>query len=226
MERTANSFVVPVDFGWSDVGSWDSLWEISSKDGNGNVVHGTVLPLDSRDCLVRSEHGKLVVTIGLRRIGVVATRDAILVTDLDRSQNVKEAVDILRERDDAVAVSASEVFRPWGSYQTIDYGERFQTKRLVVKPGASLSLQKHHHRSEHWVVVKGTAEVTVGDDVSLLQENESTYIPAGTLHRLANPGKVPLHLIEVQCGPYLGEDDIIRIDDAYGRGTSSCTKEG
>ncbi|MES2903825.1 MAG: mannose-1-phosphate guanylyltransferase/mannose-6-phosphate isomerase [Pseudomonadota bacterium] len=217
MERTSNAFVLPVDIGWSDVGCWSSLWDITAKDEQGNVTRGPVLALDSKDCLVRSEHDQLVVAIGLERVGVVVTRDAILVTDLDRSQDVKAAVDLLRERGDEAAVSASEVFRPWGSYQTTDRGDRFQTKRIVVKPGARLSLQKHHHRSEHWVVVSGTAEVTIGGEVRLLQENESTYIPAGTTHRLANPGKVALHLIEVQCGPYLGEDDIIRIEDEYGR---------
>ena len=217
MEKTSNAFVLPVDIGWSDVGSWSSLWEISPKDEHGNVARGPVLTLDSKDCLVRSEHEQLVVAVGLERVGVIVTRDAVLVTDLDRSQDVKIAVDILRERGNEVAVSASEVFRPWGSYQTTDRGDRFQTKRIVVKPGARLSLQKHHHRSEHWVVVSGTAEVTIGEDVRLLQENESTYIPAGTAHRLGNPGKVPLHLIEVQCGPYLGEDDIVRLEDEYGR---------
>lgn len=217
MESTSNAFVLPVDIGWSDVGSWSSLWDISEKDQHGNVVQGPVLALDSKDCLIRSEHDKLVVAVGLEGMGVIVTRDAVLVTDLDRSQDVKIAVDILRERGDESAVSASEVFRPWGSYQTTDRGDRFQTKRIVVNPGARLSLQKHHHRSEHWVVVTGTAEVTIGDDVRLLQENESTYIPAGTAHRLANPGKVPLHLIEVQCGPYLGEDDIVRLADEYGR---------
>ena len=217
MEKTANAFVLPVDFGWSDVGSWSSLWDISPKDEQGNVVRGQVLALDSKDCLIRSEHDKLVVALGLEGLGVIVTRDAVLVTDLDRSQDVKTAVELLRERGDEAAVSASEVFRPWGSYQTTDRGDRFQTKRIVVKPGARLSLQKHHHRSEHWVVVSGTAEVTIGDQVRLLQENESTYIPAGTAHRLANPGKVSLHLIEVQCGPYLGEDDIVRIEDEYGR---------
>ena len=217
MEKTSNAFVLPVDIGWSDVGSWSSLWDISEKDQHGNVVQGPILALDSKDCLIRSEHDKLVVAVGLERMGVIVTRDAVLVTDLERSQDVKIAVDILRERGDEAAVSASEVFRPWGSYQTTDRGDRFQTKRIVVKPGARLSLQKHHHRSEHWVVVTGTAEVTIGEDVRLLQENESTYIPAGTAHRLANPGKVPLHLIEVQCGPYLGEDDIVRMADEYGR---------
>ncbi len=220
MERTANAFVVPVDIGWSDVGSWSSLWDISGKDADGNVLQGPVLALDSKDCLIRSDHDKLVVALGLERIGVVVTRDAVLVTDLARSQDVKIAVDILRERGNEAAISASEVFRPWGSYQTTDRGDRFQTKRIVVKPGARLSLQKHHHRSEHWVVVSGTAEVTIGDEVRLLQENKLTFIPAGTPHRLANPGKVSLHLIEVQCGPYLGEDDIVRIDDEYGRVTT------
>ena len=217
MEKTAKAFVLPVDIGWSDVGSWSSLWEISEKDEHGNVVRGPVVALDSTECLLRSEQERLVVAIGLKRLAVIVTADAILVTDLSRSQDVKAAVELLRERGDEAAVSASEVFRPWGSYQRIDRGDRFQTKRLVVKPGGRLSLQKHHHRSEHWVVVSGTAEVTIGDAVRLLQENESTYIPAGTPHRLANPGKVPLHLIEVQCGPYLGEDDIIRIEDEYGR---------
>ncbi len=220
MEKSTNTFVLPVDIGWSDVGSWSSLWDISEKDRDGNVVQGPVVALDSTNCLLRSDHEKLVVAIGLERLGVIVTRDAVLVTDLDRSQDVKIAVDMLRERGDEAAVSASEVFRPWGSYQTTDSGDRFQTKRIVVKPGARLSLQKHHHRSEHWVVVSGTAEVTIGDEVRLLQENESTYIPAGTAHRLANPGKVPLHLIEVQCGPYLGEDDIIRLEDEYGRQSS------
>lgn len=217
MEKTSNALVLPVDIGWSDVGSWSSLWEISEKDQSGNVVRGPVLALDNTDCLLRSEQETLIVAIGLERLAVVVTADAILVTDLSRAQDVKAAVDVLRERGDETAVSASQVFRPWGSYQRTDRGDRFQTKRIVVKPGGRLSLQKHRHRSEHWVVVSGTAEVTIGDAVRLLQENESTYIPAGTAHRLANPGKVPLHLIEVQCGPYLGEDDIIRIEDEYGR---------
>lgn len=217
MERTANAFVLPIDIGWSDVGSWSALWEISAKDAHGNVIRGPVVALDSSDCLLRSEQEQLIVGIGLRQLVVVVTRDAVLVAELDRAQQVKTAVDMLRERGDAAAVSSSEVFRPWGSYQTIDWGDRFRTKRIIVKPGGRLSLQKHQHRSEHWVIVSGTAEVTVGNEVRLLQENESTYIPAGKPHRLANPGKVPLQVIEVQCGPYLGEDDIIRIEDEYGR---------
>lgn len=217
MEATSNAFVLPVDIGWSDVGSWSSLWDISDKDPSGNVVQGRALTLETNDCLIRSDDDEIVVTIGVNRLGIIVSRDAVLVTDLDRSQEVKAAVDMLRKQGDDAVFSATEVFRPWGSYQTTDKGDRFQTKRIVVKPGARLSLQKHHHRSEHWVVVSGTAEVTVGDDVRLLQENESTYVPAGTMHRLGNPGKVPLHLIEVQCGPYLGEDDIVRVEDEYGR---------
>jgi mannose-1-phosphate guanylyltransferase / mannose-6-phosphate isomerase len=217
MEKTPNAFVLPVDIGWSDVGCWSALWEISDKDQHGNVVRGPVVALDSKDCLLRSEQDQLVVGIGLNRLAVVATRDAILVSDLDRSQDVKAAVDMLREQGEEAATTAAEVFRPWGSYQCIDRGERFQTKRLIVKPGGRLSLQKHEHRSEHWVVVAGTAEVTVGSEVRLLRENESAYIPATTPHRLANPGEEPLYLIEVQCGSYLGEDDIIRIEDDYGR---------
>jgi mannose-1-phosphate guanylyltransferase/mannose-6-phosphate isomerase len=174
MERTENASVVPVDIGWSDVGSWEAVWQISPKDAANNVLQGPVLSLASEECSVRSEHGAVVVALGLRNVGVVATRDAILVTDLSRSQDVKSAVDLLREQGEETASSALEVFRPWGSYQTTDKGERFQTKRLVVKPGASLSLQKHQHRSEHWAVVNGTAEVTIAGEVRLLRENEST----------------------------------------------------
>jgi mannose-1-phosphate guanylyltransferase/mannose-6-phosphate isomerase len=217
MEKTRKAFVLPVDIGWSDVGCWSALWEIFDKDEAGNVTRGPVLALDSSDCLLRSEQEQLIVAIGLKQLAVVTTRDAILVTDLERSQDVREAVEMLRKRGDDTATHAAEVFRPWGSYQTTDRGNRFQTKRLVVNPGARLSLQQHRHRSEHWVVVAGTAEVTIGDEVRLLQENESAYIAAGAAHRLANPGEVPLHLIEVQCGSYLGEDDIIRIEDDYGR---------
>ncbi|HEY6048814.1 MAG TPA: mannose-1-phosphate guanylyltransferase/mannose-6-phosphate isomerase [Sphingomicrobium sp.] len=217
MEKTSNALVLPVDIGWSDVGCWSALWEIADKDQHGNVVRGPVVALDSKHCLLRSEDEQLIVGIGLKQLAVVATRNAILVTDLARSQDVKAAVDMLREQGEEAATQAAEVFRPWGSYQSIDHGERFQTKRITVKPGGRLSLQKHQHRSEHWVVVAGTAEVTIGNEVRLLQENESAYIPAGTLHRLANPGEQPLQLIEVQCGSYLGEDDIIRIEDDYGR---------
>lgn len=218
MERSSDVRVVPANFGWSDVGSWDAVREILPKDDNGNVLKGDVLALDVRDSLIRSDADVTVAAIGLDKIMCVITHDAAFIAPLDRAQDVKLAVEELRARGHARADEPAQVYRPWGSYQTMDRGDRFQTKRIIVKPGGKLSLQKHHHRSEHWIVVTGTAEVTVGEEVRLLQENESLYIPAGTAHRLCNPGKMPLHLIEVQCGPYLGEDDIVRLDDEYGRG--------
>ena len=218
LERTDHSRVVPVDMGWSDLGSWNSLWEVSSKDARGNALSGDVLPIDTDNSLVRSDGKMTVATVGVRDLVVVATRDAVLVLPRDRAEDTRLVVDALERQGRDSAMQHTQVHRPWGTYETMDSGHRFQTKRIVVKPGAKLSLQKHHHRSEHWVVVSGTAEVTVGDKVSLLQENQSTYIPAGEVHRLANPGRVPLHLIEVQCGPYLGEDDIVRLEDTYGRG--------
>lgn len=218
MERSQEVFVVPVDFAWSDIGSWDAVRELLPADENGNVLKGDVLALDVRNSLIRSEADVTIAAVGLDNIACIATHDAIFLAPLDRAQDAKVVVDELRSRKHSRADEPACVHRPWGTYQTMDRGERFQTKRIVVKPGGKLSLQKHHHRSEHWVVVTGTAEVTVGEETWLLQENESTYIPAGTPHRLANPGKVPLHLIEVQCGPYLGEDDIVRLDDQYGRG--------
>lgn len=217
MERTKRARVVPVDMAWSDVGSWNALWEIASKDANGNAVTGDVLPIDTEGSLIRSEGGFAIATVGIRDLVVVGTRDAVLILPRDRAQDTRLVVEELKRSGHPSIDIHPKVHRPWGTYETMDIGERFQTKRIVVKPGAKLSLQKHHHRSEHWIVVKGTAEVTVGEQVSLLQENESTYIPAGTVHRLANPGRVPLHLIEVQCGPYLGEDDIVRLEDTYGR---------
>jgi mannose-1-phosphate guanylyltransferase/mannose-6-phosphate isomerase len=218
MERSAEVFVVPVSFAWSDVGSWDAVHELLPTDEHGNVVKGDVLTLDVSNSLIRSDADVTIAAVGLDQILCIVTQDAMFLAPLDRAQDAKLVVDQLRSRKHARADEPACVHRPWGTYQTMDRGDRFQTKRIVVKPGAKLSLQKHHHRSEHWVVVTGTAEVTVGDETRLLQENESTYIPAGTAHRLANPGKVPLHLIEVQCGPYLGEDDIVRMDDQYGRG--------
>ena len=217
MEKTDRCVVVPVDMGWSDVGSWEALWKISPRDGQNNVVQGEVLAMDCKNSLVRSHDGGLVTAVGLDGMAVIAVRDAIFVSPLDRAADVKLLVDELQGQGSEHVVSPAKVARPWGSYETLDEGPRFQIKRIVVGPGERLSLQKHFHRSEHWVVVKGTAEVTVGDTVKLLQENESTYIPAGTTHRLANPGKVGLELIEVQCGAYLGEDDIVRLDDKYGR---------
>ena len=217
MEHSREVQVVPAGFAWSDVGSWDAVHELLEADEHGNVIKGDVLALDVSNSLIRSDADLTVAAIGLENILCVITDDAAFIAPIDRAQDAKQVVEALRAKGHRRADEPAKIYRPWGSYQTVDRGDRFQTKRIIVKPGAKLSLQKHHHRSEHWVVVTGTAEVTVGDETRLLQENESTYIPAGTAHRLANPGKVPLHLIEVQCGPYLGEDDIVRIDDEYGR---------
>lgn len=217
IEATDRCLVIPVDMGWSDVGSWDALWKISARDARNNVVQGDVVALDCQNSLVRSHDGGLVTAVGLDGMAVIAVRDAVFVSPLDRAADVKLLVDRLHEQERECVVSPAKVARPWGSYETLDQGPRFQIKRIIVAPGERLSLQKHYHRAEHWVVVQGTAEVTVGDTVSLLQENQSTYIPAGTTHRLGNPGKVPLELVEVQCGTYLGEDDIVRLDDEYGR---------
>ena len=221
MEKTSGAVVVPVDIGWSDVGSWASLWAASEKDAAGNVTTGQAVTLDVRNSVLRSETDATVAAIGIENMVVVVTRDAVLITPFDRTNDVKALVEQMQSAGHASVSTPAQVFRPWGSYERMDCGERFQTKRLIVNPGASLSLQMHHHRSEHWIVVKGTAEVTIGNETRLLQENESTYIPAGTIHRLANPGRLPLHLIEVQCGPYLGEDDIVRVEDRYGRSTAS-----
>ena len=217
MEHSAEVLVVPSDFGWSDVGSWDAVRDLSPADDRGNVLQGDVLALDVSNSLVRSEGDMTVAVVGLDNILCVITDDAAFIAPIDRAQDAKQVVEELRGRGKSRADEPAKVHRPWGSYQTTDRGERFQTKRIIVKPGAKLSLQKHRHRSEHWIVVSGTAEVTVGEETRLLLENESTYIPAGTAHRLANPGEEPLHLIEVQCGTYLGEDDIVRLEDAYGR---------
>jgi mannose-1-phosphate guanylyltransferase/mannose-6-phosphate isomerase len=218
MEHSDAVLVVPVSFGWSDVGSWDAVHELLPADSHGNTVKGDVVALDVRNSLIRSDADMTVAVVGVEGLLCIVTDDAAFIAPLDRAQDVKKMVEELRARRHPRVDEPARVYRPWGSYQTMDRGDRFQTKRIIVKPGAKLSLQKHRHRSEHWIVVNGTAEVTVGDDVKLLQENESTFIPAGTPHRLGNPGKVPLHLIEVQCGSYLGEDDIVRLDDEYGRG--------
>lgn len=217
MEKTDRCVVVPVDMGWSDVGSWEALWKISLHDPQNNVVQGDVVARDCRNSLIRSHDGGLVTAVGLDGMAVIAVRDAIFISPLDRAADVKLLVDELDNEGRECVASPAKVARPWGSYETLDEGQRFQIKRIIVDPGERLSLQRHYHRSEHWVVVRGTAEVTLGDTVTLLQENQSTYIPAGTTHRLANPGKVPVELIEVQCGAYLGEDDIVRLDDEYGR---------
>lgn len=217
MEKTTRGVVVPAEMQWSDVGAWDAVWKLSAKDSAGNATMGDVVVVDTRNSLLRSDGKALVTAIGLDRTAVIAVRDAIFVAPLDRVTEVRELVETLNQDERDCAILPSKVARPWGSYETIGDGPRYQVKHIVVDPGESLSLQMHVHRSEHWVVVSGSAEVTVGEAVSILQENESTYIPAGTRHRLANPGKVPLELVEIQCGPYLGEDDIVRFDDQYGR---------
>ncbi|MGB8276205.1 MAG: mannose-1-phosphate guanylyltransferase/mannose-6-phosphate isomerase [Alphaproteobacteria bacterium] len=216
MEHTSHAVVVPVTMAWSDVGSWSALWQIGDKDNHGNVCIGDVLVRDVRNCYIRSEH-RLVAAVGLEDVVIVATDDAVMVAPREHAQAVRELVEALKAQGRTEHIVHSLVFRPWGSYRSIDSGERFQVKQIVVNPGAKLSLQMHHHRAEHWVVVNGTARVTRGEETFLIQENESTFIPLGVAHRIENPGKVPLRLIEVQSGPYLGEDDIVRFEDSYGR---------
>jgi len=208
--------VVPLDAGWSDVGAWGALWDIEAKDANGNVIHGDVQATDTRNALLISQH-RLLACVGLDDVVVVETPDAVMVAHRDKAQDVKAVVTRLREAGRPETTAHRKVRRPWGSYDSVDSGERFQVKRIVVEPGASLSLQMHYHRAEHWIVVKGTARVFRGDDEFLLTENHSTYIPMGVRHRLENPGRVPLEIIEVQSGAYLGEDDIVRFEDRYGR---------
>ena len=217
MEKTADAVVVQTDPGWSDVGTWQALWAVSPQDSAGNVAAGDVHLYDASGCYVRAEK-RHVSAIGVQDLVIVETDDALLVASKERSQDVKEAVNRLDALKRTEHISHKRVYRPWGYYESIDAGERFQVKRIMVKPEAALSLQMHHHRAEHWVVVSGTAKVTCGDKDFLLSENESTYIPVGAKHRLENPGKVPLHLIEVQSGSYLGEDDIVRFEDRYKRG--------
>jgi mannose-1-phosphate guanylyltransferase/mannose-6-phosphate isomerase len=216
MEKTRHAAVVPVDMGWSDVGSWQSLWDITAKNAAGNATQGDVMVESVRNSYLRSD-GPLVAAVGVEDLVVVATTDAVLVAHRDATQDVKRVVDELEKAGREHHVHHRKVYRPWGSYESIDTGERFQVKRIVVNPGAKLSLQMHHHRAEHWIVVSGTARVVCDEKQFLLQENESTFIPLGAKHRLENPGKVPLHLIEVQSGTYLGEDDIVRFEDTYGR---------
>ncbi|HYI91416.1 MAG TPA: mannose-1-phosphate guanylyltransferase/mannose-6-phosphate isomerase [Beijerinckiaceae bacterium] len=216
MERTKRAAVLPGDFGWSDVGSWDAVWALSPQDANGNVVAGPALMRDSKDSIVMSEKLTTAV-IGVEGIAVIATEDAILVTRRTDAASLKALVGDLRKRLPNVTDCGAKVYRPWGMYQSLEAGDRHQVKRITVKPGGQLSLQKHHHRSEHWVVVRGTAKVVLGTSERVLYENESVYIPIGTVHRLTNPGKIDLELIEVQTGSYLGEDDIVRLEDVYNR---------
>lgn len=217
MERTDKAKVVPLDVGWSDVGSWSALWDVSAKDDNGNAIHGDVLLHDTKNSHIYSE-SKLVSAVGVEDLVIVATDDAVMVTTQGEAQNVKEIVRQLKKQDRGQVNHHRKVYRPWGWYDSIDSGDRFQVKRIQVNPGARLSVQMHQHRAEHWVVVKGVAEVLNGDQTSVLYENESTYIPIGQTHALRNPSdSEPLEVIEVQSGRYLGEDDIVRFDDDYGR---------
>jgi mannose-1-phosphate guanylyltransferase/mannose-6-phosphate isomerase len=208
--------VIPLTAGWSDVGAWDALWQVLPKDDYGNVAQGDVLLQDCQNTLALSE-GRLIACVGVSDLVVVETADAILIAHKDKTQDVKKIVDSLKKQGRAEGSVHRKVFRPWGWYDSVDAGDRFQVKRIVVKPGGTLSLQMHHHRAEHWIVVSGTAKVTRGDNSFLLSENESTFIPLGTTHRLENPGRVALEMIEVQSGSYLGEDDIVRFEDVYGR---------
>ncbi|MEC7675479.1 MAG: mannose-1-phosphate guanylyltransferase/mannose-6-phosphate isomerase, partial [Pseudomonadota bacterium] len=224
MEHTQTAAVVPVEMGWNDVGAWGALWDIAEKDAHGNAVQGDVILHDTANAYVRAEHG-LVAVAGLDNVVVVATDDAVLVVDRARTQDVKTLVDALKNAGRSEQSAHTTVHRPWGTYRGIDRGARFQVKRIVVQPGGQLSLQMHHHRAEHWIVVSGAARVTCGDQVFTLHENQSTYIPAGEKHRLENPGAEPLHLIEVQSGSYLGEDDIVRFEDGYGRVAADTASE-
>jgi mannose-1-phosphate guanylyltransferase/mannose-6-phosphate isomerase len=216
MEKTAAAAVIPLDAGWSDVGSWSALWEAGARDADGNVVKGDVLTKDVRNCYLHAST-RLLAAVGVEDHVVVETGDAVLVARKDRVQDVKAIVEQLKLHRRDEALLHRRVNRPWGAYECIDVAERFQVKHITVHPGATLSLQMHHHRAEHWIVVKGTARVTRGDEVLTISENQSTYIPLGVTHRLENPGKIPLELIEVQSGSYLGEDDIVRFEDNYGR---------
>jgi mannose-1-phosphate guanylyltransferase / mannose-6-phosphate isomerase len=216
MEKTDKAVVIPLDADWNDVGSWSALWDVTEKDEYGNAISGDVLTLDTTNSFIFSEN-KLVAVIGVQDLIVIETKDAVMIASKDKVQEVKQVVDQLKKLGRSEADNHRKVYRPWGYYDSVDNGERHQTKRIVVKPGAKLSLQKHHHRAEHWVVVKGTAMVTKGDEKILITENESIYIPLGIVHCLENPGVIPLEIVEVQSGSYLGEDDIVRFVDQYGR---------
>jgi mannose-1-phosphate guanylyltransferase/mannose-6-phosphate isomerase len=216
MERTDRAAVALGNFRWSDIGSWDALLDITAPDASGNVLQGSVVAMDARGCVVHS-NDRLTALVGINDLVVVSTSDAVMVVPRARAQEVRELVGKLKEAKRPEATDHKRMHRPWGYYESIDMGERFQVKRIVVVPGGILSLQKHRHRAEHWVVVRGTAEVTIGDQVCDVHENESVYIPIGSVHRMANRGKIPLELIEVQTGSYLGEDDIERLEDVYKR---------
>ncbi|MFV8781642.1 mannose-1-phosphate guanylyltransferase/mannose-6-phosphate isomerase [Microbulbifer sp. SA54] len=216
MEHTDKAVVVPMDARWSDVGCWASIWDISPKDDQDNVFRGDVIAHDAKGCYIDAGQ-KLVAAVGLDNIVIVQTKDALLVANRDRVQDIKSVVNRLKKEDRSEYLHDREVYRPWGKYDSIDFGSRDQVKRITVNPGAKLSVQMHHHRAEHWIVVSGTAKVTVGEKTFLVSENESTFIPIGVVHALENPGRIPLEMIEVQTGSYLGEDDIVRFEDKYGR---------
>jgi mannose-1-phosphate guanylyltransferase/mannose-6-phosphate isomerase len=217
MERTQKAAVLPMDCGWSDAGSFDALWDVKPKDENDNVVSGETYLQDTRGCFITCNDGVQVATLGVENLVIISTKDCIMVADKSRAQEVKDLVDAIKLRNVNLIENHRQISRPWGNYDSIDNGARYQVKRIVVKPGAKLSLQMHYHRAEHWIVVSGTAIVTYGETKEVLTENQSVYIPYGTVHRLENPGKIPLELIEVQSGSYLGEDDIVRFEDTYGR---------
>jgi mannose-1-phosphate guanylyltransferase/mannose-6-phosphate isomerase len=216
MERTKRAAVVPADFGWSDVGDWGAVWRLSKRDASGVSIHGQGFALDSKNVHIHS-NDMLTAVVGVDDVVVVSTQDAVLVLAREQGGKVKQLVEALKKEQRREATEHKRIYRPWGYYQSIDAGPRYQVKRIVVLPGRRLSLQKHHHRAEHWVVVTGTAEVTRDSHVTMVHENESIFLPIGAVHRLANPGKINLELIEVQTGSYLGEDDIVRIEDAYNR---------
>ncbi|EMS4512631.1 mannose-1-phosphate guanylyltransferase/mannose-6-phosphate isomerase [Escherichia coli] len=216
MEKTQDCVVIPLDADWSDIGSWTSLWEISEKDEHENVSHGDVINYNSRNNYIYSE-GSLISTVGVNNLIIVQTKDALLVAQQDNVQDIKKIVEILKKQKRSEHISHREVYRPWGRYDSVERGDRYQVKRITVKPGECLSTQMHHHRAEHWVVVAGTAKVTCGERTFFVTENESTFIPIGTVHTLENPGKIPLEVIEIQSGVYLGDDDIVRLSDKYGR---------
>ena len=223
MEKTDKAVVLPLDANWSDVGAWSALWEVNDHDDNGNVLQGDILTHELTNSFIHSEE-RMVAVIGMDNCVVVETADAVLVADMSRSQDVKKIVNQLKRSKREEALLHQRVFRPWGSYETLEETERFKVKRIIVNPGAELSLQMHHHRAEHWVVVKGTAKIICGDKEFIMTEDQSNYIPLGTKHRLENPGVIPLEIIEIQTGSYLGEDDIVRFDDHYGRVDAHCVE--
>nr|WP_245942658.1 mannose-1-phosphate guanylyltransferase/mannose-6-phosphate isomerase [Candidatus Colwellia aromaticivorans] len=216
MEKTDQAVVIPLDAGWSDVGSYSALWEVCEQDSKKNVIKGDVIAHDTSNSYIHSQN-KLIATLGVDNLVVIDTPDAVLIANKDKVQNVKEIVNELKAQQRPEAKLHREVYRPWGKYDSVDSGERFQVKRITVNPGAKLSVQMHHHRAEHWIIVSGTAKITLDEKTFLLSENQSTYIPIGVVHALENPGKLPLEMIEVQSGSYLGEDDIVRFEDKYGR---------